>query len=307
MLGTLTGRLGDPTGRDETRPILSDLQAQQNASGLLAQCRRVLMPGFSVHLNHTFAETLTVTDFLVRLAGRFTVASLLARDGFRARMSEGKPIAGHELLVPLLQGFDSVVLRTELEVGGTDQLFNFQIARALQRAEEIPAEDVLMGPIVRGTDGRKMSKSLGNTIWLDEPPESMFEQILAAPDDVADEWASALTDLPLQPQARHPLQRKKALASDIVSLLHGGESARWAADRFERLAQRKEIPEDLPSFSPSDLVTLVAGARGESRSKARRLIEGGGVRIAGQRVVDPSHETCSGDRVQIGRLWVAIV
>lgn len=299
VLGTLTGQLGDPSGRDRTRPVLSADEVRDNADGLLAQCERVLLPTFRVHRNHELARDLSVPDFLVRLAGRFTVAGLLARDGFRRRMEADHPIAAHELLVPLLQGWDSVVLRSEVEIGGTDQLFNFQIARALQRAEGLPVQDVLMLPLIRGTDGRKMSKSFGNAVWIDEPPDEMFGQVMSVPDDVMEEWLPVLTDLADLPE--HPMARKKTLAADIVRQLHGGEAAEAAEASFARTVQRKELPEVRTELASSDLVTLVAAARSTSRSRARQLLESGGVRIGEQIVRDPSRVAAPGEVVRIGR------
>ena len=299
-MGTLTGRLGDPSGRDRTRPVLTEAAVAANAAALLAQCHRVLLPGFRAHHNHAFVEGMSVPTFLVRLAGRFTVAGLLARDGFRARWEAGAPIAAHELLVPLIQGWDSVVLRTEVEIGGTDQLFNFQIARRLQRAEGQAAQVALMKPLIAGADGRKMSKSLGNTVWLDEPPESMFAQIMAIRDAQIDSWRAHLTDL--RPGGSGPMSEKLALAEDIVAQLHGAPAAALAAAAFERIVRRKGLPDEVPEVAAGDdLVALVARVREVSRSGARKLIVGRGVRIDGACVVDPLHVPRPGDVVRIGK------
>jgi tyrosyl-tRNA synthetase len=299
VLGTLTARLGDPSGRDATRPLLSDEEVQANAARLLGMCDRLLAPGFRVHWNHRFVEGMSVPEFLTGLASRVTVSSMLARDGFRRRLDAGDPIALHELLVPLLQGWDSVVLDAEVEVGGTDQLFNFQVARRLQAARGRPPQVVLMMPIIRGTDGRKMSKSLGNTIWLDEAPEQMFGQILSVSDEVMDEWWEVLCDSPHRPA--HPMERKKVLAGDIVRQLHGPEAAARARAHFERVVVDREVPDDLPEVERTDLVTLVAAARQESRSRARRLIEGGGVRVDDQQIRDVECVPASGAVVRVGR------
>ena len=282
VLGTLTAQLGDPSGQDKTRPILTEEDCRANADKLLEQCQRVLLPGFRVHFNHTFVESMSVPMFLSRLAAKVTVASMLARDGFRRRMDAGQSIALHEFLVPLLQGWDSVVIKAEVEIGGTDQLFNFQVARQLQGAEGQKSQMALMTPVIRGTDGRKMSKSFGNTIWLDEVPEQIFGQVMSISDEVMDEWIPLLTEGIDDP---HPMKRKKALARDLVSQLHGPGAAAQAQAHFESVVQRGEV-QDVGEFPAEPLIIMVSKVRGESRTKARKLIQGGGVQLDGSKVFD---------------------
>jgi tyrosyl-tRNA synthetase len=305
VLGTLTAQLGDPSGQDTTRPILTDDDVKANAERLLAMCRKVLLPGFRVHRNHEFVEAMSVPMFLTRLAARVTVASMMARDGFRKRTAAGKPIALHEFLVPLLQGWDSVVLKAEVEIGGTDQLFNFQVARHLQQTEGQKPQVALMVPIIRGTDGRKMSKSFGNTIWLDEAPEQQFGQVMSIPDDVMDEWLPVLTSLTGLPE--HPMKRKKALAFDLVRQFHGPEAAAMAQAHFESTVQRGEAPKDIEAVVQAPLVSLVAAVRGESRSKARKLIEGGGVRVDDVKALEPKFLPPVGSLVRVGKRKVVRV
>jgi tyrosyl-tRNA synthetase len=300
VLGTLTAQLGDPSGQDKTRPILDEAEVKANADSLLAQCRKVLLPGFTVHRNHEFVENMSIPMFLTRLAARITVAGMLSRDGFRRRMDSGQAISLHELLVPLLQGWDSVKLRAEVEIGGTDQLFNFQVARRLQEAEGQKPQVALMTPVIRGTDGRKMSKSFGNTIWLDEIPEEMFGQVMSIPDDVMEEWIPLLCDRDLS-TITHPRDRKRALALDLVTQLHGPVAAEEALAHFQRVVVNHAAPNEVPVVPKNDLVTLVAAVRGESRGKARRLIEGGGVRVDGLKVLDHKVEPSSGSLVKVGK------
>lgn len=299
ILGTLTAQLGDPSGQDKTRPILSELEVKQNAEKLLEQASKVLLPGFTVHRNHEFVEGMSIPFFLTRLVSKFTVASMLARDGFKKRHEEGSPIALHEFLVPLLQGWDSVVLRSEVEIGGTDQLFNFQVARTLQESEGQRPENCIMAPIIRGTDGRKMSKSFDNTIWLDETPEQMFGKVMSIPDDVTDEWVDLLTDLVGLPG--HPMVRKKKLAWDIVRQLHGDDAANKAEEHFASLVQRKETPDEISEVPADFLLKLVALLRSESNNKARRLICQGGVTVNNEKVVDPLFWPAPGAIVKIGK------
>jgi len=305
ILGTLTAQLGDPSGRDTTRPILSEDDVKQNAEKLLSQARQVLLPDFTVHRNHEFVEGMSVPFFLSRLVSKFTVANMLARDGFKMRHERGAPIALHEFLVPLLQGWDSVVLKSEVEIGGTDQLFNFQVARSLQESEGQKPESCIMCPIIRGTDGRKMGKSNDNAIWLDENPEDMFGKVMSIPDDVTDEWVELLTDLSNLPG--HPMVKKKLLAWDIVRQLHDEDAATAAQAHFESRVQRKETPEEMPLMEADFLLKIVALVRDESNSKARKLIRQGGVSVDGKKVIDPLFFPEPGVTIKIGkRIFVQV-
>lgn len=299
ILGTLTAQLGDPSGQDKTRPILSEEDVRKNAENILKQARKVLLPGFAIHHNHEFVEDMSIPFFLSRLVSKFTVANMLARDGFRKRHEAGAPIALHEFLVPLLQGWDSVVLNSEVEIGGTDQLFNFQVARSLQEAEGQKPEVCIMTPIIRGTDGRKMSKSFGNTIWLDETPENMFGKVMSIPDDVTDEWVELLTDLIDLPG--HPMVKKKKLAWDLVRQFHGEQVANEAQTHFESLVQRKETPNDMEELGADFLLKIVALVRNESNNRARKLIKQGGVTVDGEKIHDPLFWPEPGVTIKIGK------
>ena len=299
VLGTLTAQLGDPSGCDATRPILSEDEVRRNAEKLLIQARQVLLPGFTVHHNHEFVEKMSIPFFLTRLVSKFTVANMLARDGFKMRHENAAPIALHEFLVPLLQGWDSVVLKAEVEVGGTDQLFNFQVVRSLQATEGQEPELCILCPIIRGTDGRKMGKSNGNAIWVDENPEDMFGEIMSIPDDVTEEWIVLLTELTDLPG--HPMVRKKKLAWDIVRQLHSEEAATNAQKHFEGCVQRKEIPNEIPELEADFLLKIVAVVRNESNNKSRQLIRMGGVTINNVKVTDPLSWPKSGEIIKIGK------
>lgn len=299
ILGTLTAQLGDPSGQDKTRPILTEEEVKQNAAKLLKQASRVLQPGFKVHMNHEFVDGMSIPFFLSRLASKFTVANMLSRDGFRRRQEAGNPISLHEFLVPLLQAWDSVVLKSEVEIGGTDQLFNFHVTRSLQEAEGQKSEVCIMTPIIRGTDGRKMSKTFNNTIWLDEDPAQMFGQVMSIPDDITDEWIGLLTDLFDLPG--HPMVRKKKLAWDIVRQLHGEEAANEVQEAFENLVQKKQLPNEIPSVEADLLLKIVAVARNESNNRARKLIQHGGVTINDKKIIDPLHFPKPGSVIKIGK------
>lgn len=289
VLGTMTAQLGDPTGREQTRPLLSEAEVMDNAAAM-ATTIQALLPEARLHFNHRFFAEMDVASFITKMPGRVTVDQMLSRGGFRRR---GAPIALHELLVPLMQGWDSVVLSAEVEIGGHDQLFNFQVARRLQRAEGLPAQVCLMVPLLPGGDGRKMSKSLGNCIFLDEPPADVFGKTMAISDEAMAQWIPLLATDPDALPA-HPMARKKALARDIVAQLHGAAAAAAAAAAF---GDRK--PPVAVSAGPLlDAVTLI---RACSRAAARRLIRGGGVRVNGQKERSVDRAVQPGDEIWVGR------
>jgi tyrosyl-tRNA synthetase len=299
ILGTLTGRLGDPSGQDKTRPILTEEEALSNARVIEETLGKFFPEGFEVHHNHKFVSDLDVPFFLTRLASKVSVAQILSRDGFRNRINQGSSIALHELLVPLLQGWDSVRVKADVEIGGTDQLFNFQIARLLQESEGQKQQRCLFAPIVSGTDGRKASKSLNNAIFLDEEPEDIFGKILSVSDEVSDELIQVLTDLNDLPS--HPLEKKKLLAEDLVRQIHGRESAEKAKAHFESTVQKKELPLEIGELEAGSVLELVVTVRSCSRSQARRLIQSGGVKLDGKKVKDPFQETSVGSILQVGK------
>jgi tyrosyl-tRNA synthetase len=299
ILGTLTGRLGDPSGQDKTRPILTEEEALSNAEAIEETLRKFFPEGFEVHLNHNFVSDLDIPFFLTRLASKVSVAQMLSRDGFRNRISKGSSIGLHELLVPLLQGWDSVRVEADVEIGGTDQLFNFQIARLLQESEGQKQQKCLFAPIVSGTDGRKASKSLNNAIFLDEAPEEIFGKILSVSDEVSEELIEALTDLRDLPP--HPLDKKKLLAEDLVRQIHGGESAKKAKAHFESTVQKKELPSEIDELEADAVLELIIAVKSCSRSQAKRLIQGGGVRLNGEKVRDPLQKASVGSILQVGK------
>jgi len=305
ILGTFTAQLGDPSGQDKTRPFLTEEVTKRNAEKLLVQASKVLLPGFEVHRNHEFVKDMNIPFFLSRLASKFTVANMMARDGFKRRSEAGAPISLHEFLVPLLQGWDSVVLDSDIEIGGTDQLFNFQVARSLQESEGQKPESCILTPIIRGTDGRKMSKSFNNTIWLDEKPEEMFGQVMSIPDSVTDEWVELLTSLTNLPG--HPMVKKKLLAWDIVRQLHGEVAACQAQKLFEARVQRKEAPREMPVVDSDFLLKIVAVIRNESNNRARKLICQGGVSVNDEKILDPLFFPESGSQIKIGKRKFVIV
>jgi tyrosyl-tRNA synthetase len=258
LIGDFTGMIGDPTGRSATRPPLSREQIEQNAETYKAQVFKILDAQKTViDFNRRWFSKFTADDF-IRLAAKYTVSQMLEREDFHKRFLEEKPIAVHELLYPLAQGYDSVALEADVELGGTDQKFNLLVGRELQRAYGQEPQVVLTTPILEGLDGvQKMSKSLGNAIGIHEPPLEMYSKIMRISDDLMWGYYDLLTDvLPIQIEAlkdgvktgnRHPLEIKKSLAKLIVTDFHSRLDAEEAAKAWTSRVQEGQTPTDIPS------------------------------------------------------------
>jgi tyrosyl-tRNA synthetase len=292
VLGTFTAQLGDSSGRDQTRPILDASAVESNSVAIEKQIRSFLGTGFLVHRNGNCFNHMKL-GFFMNLASKFTVTHMLSRDSFQNRS-----VALHELLVPICQGWDSVNLKTEIEIGGQDQLFNFQIARKLQEMHGQKPQVCLMLPIINGTDGKKMSKSSNNCIFMDESPEEIFGKVMSISDKVMEEWFPLLTDCK---PVDHPMESKKILAFDIVLQLYGKEKAVFAKDYFEKVIQYGEIPENkLLVTAGMFLMDAIRHVRKCSKSEARRLMEQGAVSIDGF-VTDRNDMLLSDQVVKVGK------
>jgi tyrosyl-tRNA synthetase len=326
ILGDFTGRVGDPTGQTETRKILNPEELEANAQTYLAQAGKILdVDRAEIRWNSEWLAALTFAD-VARLAGTLTVARLLERDDFSARFRDGRPISLSEFLYPLMQGYDSVAIQADVELGGTDQTFNLLVGRDVQRAHDQEPQVAFTMPILPGTDGdRKMSKSFGNHIGLTDPPEEQFGKTMSIPDDLIPTWVRLCTGVPpedvdaiergLATGSLHPAEQKRRLAREIVTRYHGEGAARAAEDRFDRVFRSHEVPDDVPEVAfPEDavrngsvwIVRLLAGVGlAASNADARRLIEQGGVRIDGRPVTDPDVELpvsdVAGRVLQVGR------
>jgi len=251
LIGDFTGMIGDPTGRSVTRPPLSREQIEQNAETYKAQVFKILDPQKTViDFNRRWFAKFTADDF-VRLAAKYTVSQMLEREDFHKRFLEEKPIAVHELLYPLAQGYDSVALEADVELGGTDQKFNLLVGRELQRAYGQEPQVVLTTPILEGLDGvQKMSKSLGNAIGIHEPALEMYGKIMSISDEMMWRYYELLTDVQISEieqmkREAHPMQAKKDLARRIVADFHSAEAAAKAGADWAKQFQKDEVPEDL--------------------------------------------------------------
>ncbi|HEX3822535.1 MAG TPA: tyrosine--tRNA ligase [Candidatus Sulfotelmatobacter sp.] len=255
LIGDFTGMIGDPTGRSATRPPLSREQIEQNAETYKAQVFKILDPQKTViDFNRRWMGAMSSDDF-VKLTAKYTVSQLLEREDFHKRFQEEKPISVHELLYPLVQGYDSVALEADIELGGTDQKFNLLVGRELQRSYGQESQVVLTTPILEGLDGaQKMSKSLGNAIGIHEPPLEMYGKIMSISDEMMWRYYELLTDISLaeidkMKSSTHPMQAKKDLARRIVADFHSEEAAAKAAEDWAKQFQKDELPENVEEIS----------------------------------------------------------
>ncbi|QIA26822.1 tyrosine--tRNA ligase [Thermaerobacter sp. PB12/4term] len=319
IIGDFTGRIGDPTGKSVTRPQLTEEQVRANARTYAEQLGRILdMERTELTFNARWLGPMTFAD-VIRLAARYTVARMLERDDFAQRYREGRPIAIHEFLYPLAQAYDSVAVRADVELGGTDQKFNLLVGREIQREYGQEAQVALLMPLLEGTDGKdKMSKSLGNYIAIADPPGEMFGKTMSIPDELIVKYMVLATDLDMGEIRRleqgmasgqvNPRDAKLRLAHALVRMYHGRAAADAAQEEFLRVFSRHELPAEMPEVvlpAPRlDAVRLLrAAGMAPSNSEARRLIEQGAVRLDGQRVASPQDELAPADGavLQVGK------
>jgi tyrosyl-tRNA synthetase len=307
IVGDYTTRIGDPSGRSSERPVLSDEEIERNAKTYLDQAMVILDPDRTeVRYNGEWLSKLSYAE-VVRLARTITVARMLERDDFAKRYTSGEPISVSELLYPLMQAYDSVAIEADVELGGTDQLYNLLAGREVMEAYGLDPQIALTTPILVSWDGEKMSSSLGNNIPLTAPPEEMFGRTMRVPDELLPEWYQLVWER--EPPAGDPLEAKLALARFIVSRSWGEEAARAAEDHFTRVVRERQAPEEvpeepLPEGDPLHLPALLVERLGlGSTSEARRLIAQGAVKVDGEVVsdVDLPRERLAGALVQAGK------
>jgi tyrosyl-tRNA synthetase len=316
LIGDFTGMIGDPTGRSVTRPPLTREQIEQNAETYKTQVFKILDPQKTViDFNRRWMGQFTADDF-VRLMAKYTVSQLLEREDFHKRFQEEKPISVHELLYPLVQGYDSVALEADVELGGTDQRFNLQVGRDLQRSYGQESQVVLTTPILEGLDGvQKMSKSLNNAIGIHEPPLEMYGKLMSISDEMMWRYYELLTDVQLADIERlkresHPMQSKKDLARRIVADFDGAEAAAKAAEDWTKQFQKNEVPgtiDEIQIETPKngiriDKLLARAGLAG-SVTDAGRMVKQGAARVDGVVVNDPAKvlDISDGVTLQVGR------
>jgi len=320
LIGDFTGMIGDPTGRSEARKNLTPAEVQENAKTYLEQVFKILdSKKTTVAYNSEWMGKFTSVN-MIELAAHFTVARMLERDDFQKRMAKKLPVSIHELMYPLIQGYDSVALKSDVELGGTDQKFNLLVGRDLQRAYEQKPQIVLTMPLLEGTDGvQKMSKSLNNSIGVFDPPNEMFGKIMSISDDLMWRYYELLSQVStdelgsMQEQAKsgalNPKNAKMKLASEIVALYHSSEAAEVAAGEFENVFKKKNLPEDIPIImgwgqETRGICTILKENKlTDSTSAARRLIQQGSVTVNGEKVSNVNQEF-SGDQeymIKVGK------
>ena len=324
LIGDFTASIGDPTGRNSTRPPLSDEQIAANAETYQNQVFKILDRGRTeVRFNSEWLRPLGSTG-MIKLAARYTLARMLERDDFKKRWDNEVPIALHELLYPLAQGYDSVALKADVELGSSDQLFNLLVGRQLQKEYGQAPQVCLTGPLLEGIDARevngkiagdKMSKSLGNYVGIDEPAQEQYGKLMSISDGLMWRYYELLSRRSLAEiqalRRQHPKTAKSELAKEIVARYHGPEAARSAEEQFELVHKRREVPEDVEERVVSreagvDAVplakTLAQLGLAASGSEARRLIAQGGVSVEGERVSDPNAKLSQGIHlVKVGK------
>jgi len=299
IIGDFTAMIGDPSGRSATRPHLTHEQVMEHAKTYQEQAFRILDPEKTeIRYNGEWFGKMTFQD-VMRLDSRVTLQQMLQREDFRERIEKGQPVRAHEIQYPIMQGWDSVVIKADVELGGTDQLFNILVGRDLQHEEGMHQQVAMMLPILTGLDGvQKMSKSLGNAVGVTEPAGEMFGKLMSISDAQMGEYYRLLLHEEVAADA-HPMEAKKSLAERLTARFHSASEAQRAREEFELRFSKKDLESaDLPSYNPSadiarDIITLgvdaferVLGVK-KSKSDLRRLVEGGSVSWKGEKVTDP--------------------
>jgi tyrosyl-tRNA synthetase len=332
IVGSYTALVGDPSGRSETRPNLTEDAVLQNAQTYMDQFFKVVdKDRTEVRWNGEWFKTMSFVDVL-KLTSRFTVARILERDDFDIRFKHGEPIGVHELLYPLMQAYDSVVIRADVEIGATEQKFNLLTGRDIQAAYDVEPQVILTLPVLEGTDGvRRMSKSLGNYIGIAEPPKEIYGKVMSLPDKLIERYFRLVTDATsaecdeiarsLRRAGTNPMTWKKALAHRIVRMYHGQATADFAQSEFEKQFSRRELPSDLPTvevdagaFRARDLM-MRAFPNTYTGSSAGSLFKQGAVYVNGERLTDVAKEIRVGREpgaqaevvIKVGRKIVRIV
>lgn len=306
IVGDFTGMIGDPTGKSKTRPALSLEETRANGLSYFEQASHILSESnLTIKYNSEWLSTMSFAD-IIKLAAQYTVAQMLERDDFSKRFHANEPLSIHEFLYPLAQAMDSVAIKSDIELGGTDQKFNLIVGREIQKAYCVEPQGIIIMPILEGTDGiEKMSKSLGNYIAITDTPREMFGKVMSIPDTLitryyqyaAMESESKTKELAigLENGSIHPRQAKVDTAMGVVAVYHGKEAGQAAFEEFERIFVKKDLPDiveerSIPELGSNPLIVDVLAHTGmvTSKGEARRLIQGGGVSIDGEKVSDIS-------------------
>jgi len=317
IIGDYTARIGDPSGQNTTRPMLSSEQIEKNAKTYFEQAGKILDTSndkLEVRYNSEWLAKMNLAD-IIKLTSNMTVARMLERDTFDIRHKAGDPIGLHEMLYPLMQGWDSVNINSDVELGGTDQTFNNLVGRDLQRLNNQPPQIVITTPILVGLDGKeKMSKSKSNYIGVTDKPNDMFGKVMSISDDLMENYFTLLTDIPTEkiaeltdPNKTHPKEAKALLGKTIVTQFYDAPVADTAADHFEKVFAQKQLPDEIPEITITGASTSTANIVIQifnfSGGEAKRMIKQGGVKIDGEKVTDPNEQITPEDGmvIQVGK------
>ncbi len=324
IVGDWTAQIGDPSGASATRPMLSAEEVRANARTYMQQFFKVIdKDKTEVQWQSSWYGSFGLAE-VIKLTSRFTVAQFLAREDFRKRFDAGRPIAITELLYPLLQAYDSVAIKSDVEFGGIDQKFNCLVGRELQGMTGMTPQQVFLMPLLVGTDGvNKMSKSLGNYIGVDEPPQEMYGKVMSIPDKLILNYYELLTDVPdeeldeygrhMESQAVNPMVLKKRLAHEIVKMSHGEEAARGAGEHFANVFQKGHLPEEVMEFRATaqelpdgryrvDISNvLIEKGLAKSRAEVKRLVAQGAVEVGGSKASSPAVDVSDGAVLKVGK------
>ncbi len=315
IIGDFTAKIGDPSGRNITRPVLSDAQIKHNAKTYLDQAGKMLdLKKTEVRHNSEWLAKLKFDD-LIKLASSFTVAQLIERDDFRTRLAEKKELGLHELLYPVMQAYDSVEVKADVEFGGSDQRFNILAGRSLMKKMGMKPQQVFLAKLLVGTDGvQKMSKSLGNYVGVTDAPADMYGKLMSIPDNLIAEYLELTTPTPMSvihetvktiAEGANPRDVKASLARQVVESYHGAKAAEEAEGAFDRTFRQKLGPAgqdetEVKIDKTANVLKIVSQIEG-SNSAARRLIAQGGVKLNGQKVETEDHKVKAGDSLQLGK------
>jgi tyrosyl-tRNA synthetase len=318
IIGDYTAQIGDPTGQNVTRPMLTTDQIETNAQTYLEQAGKILDTSkdkLEVRHNSEWLEKLTLME-LIQIAAKKTVAQMLQRDSFKLRLQKEIDVYVHEFIYPLMQGYDSVVIQSDVELGGTDQTFNNLVGRDIQRAYDQPPQVVITMPILVGLDGiEKMSKSKNNYVGVTDPPNDMFGKIMSISDDMMENYFTLLTDFPAKKikeltdsSKTHPKDAKVLLGKTIVTQFYNEATAQLAATEFEKVFAQKQLPDDIPEFElPKEPISvkqlLLACKLVETGGEAKRMCSQSAVTIDGRKITDPNAEITpkDGTVIQVGK------
>ena len=308
VIGDFTAAVGDPSGRDTTRPMLSPEQIKQNAKTYTDQAFKVLDPSKTeIHFNSEWLNPFFTTKEILGTLSKVTLSQVLERDDFKKRMKAGNPISVLEVMYSLFQGQDSVALKADVELGGTDQIFNLLVGRQLQKNNGQEPQVVMTVPLLVGTDGvKKMSKSYGNYIGINDAPKDIFGKVMSISDELMMQYYELLTAEDLAAvKAMHPMTAKKNLARILTARFHGEEAGKKELENFEQVFSKKELPTDLPSLNADNQTyvgVILAAGFAKSKNEARRLLMQGGVKLNGEKVLEEGPVNFDGEAVlQVGK------